>query len=293
MFGYIRPVRPDLLVREDELYNALYCGLCRYCGRHVTSFSRFLLNYDFTFLAVLRLSMTGEEVRTEKARCPYKLRKRPTAVCENAYAVTAGSFGLLTYYKLLDDLKDETGLKRFGKRLLLPLAKRMRKKALLLGASEDAVRIPIEELNALEKEKCASPDRAADCFARLTADVAAAGLEGESEAIARQCGYHVGRFVYLIDALDDLAEDAKKGNYNPFLLYYGSEQNAREHEEDIRVTLEDSMRVFSRTYALHCGPVLNSLDRILFNISDLGGPAAVRRVLDSGKTKSKKGNRND
>lgn len=291
MFGYIRPVRPELLVREDELYGAVYCGLCRYSGKHITHFSRFLLNYDFTFLAVLRMSLTGEQPDTVSVRCPYKLRKQKTVLCTDAYALTAKYFGLFTYYKVRDDLLDEKGWKRLGKRLLLPIASRMRKKALRLGADEDVVRKPVEELRALEKEACASPDRAADCFARLLSAVAAEGLEGTTADIAAQCGYHIGRFVYLIDALDDLEEDAETGNYNPFLLRYGSLADAKAHSGEIATTLEDSMRVFSRTYALHCGPVLNALDRILFNISDLGGPAAVRRILaakNGKKTKRRK-----
>ena len=122
MFGYIRPVRPDMLVGDDELYGAVYCGLCRYSGRHVTHASRFLLNYDFAFLAVLRASLTNEEIRTERVRCPYKFRKRSSAVCDGAFASAAGYFGILTYYKLLDDLNDERGWKKFGKKFLLPLA---------------------------------------------------------------------------------------------------------------------------------------------------------------------------
>lgn len=294
MFGYIRPVRPDMLVGDDELYSAVYCGLCRYSGRHVTHASRFLLNYDFAFLAVLRASLTNEEIRTERVRCPYKFRKRSSAVCDGAFASVAGYFGILTYYKMLDDLNDERGWKKFGKKFLLPLASRMRKKARALGTDEKLVTKPLEDLAALEKEGKehgdVSPDRAADCFARLTAGITSEGLTGTDADIARQCGYHIGRFVYLIDALDDLEEDAKSGNFNPFLLRYGSLSNAQSHADEIRTTLEDSMRVFSRTYALRCGPVLTPLDRIIFNIADLGGKAAVARVLSGRNNRKAKRN---
>ncbi|MBP5230278.1 MAG: hypothetical protein ILO68_00980 [Clostridia bacterium] len=288
MFGYIRPVRRELLVKDDELYGALYCGLCRYSGKHVTHLARFVLNYDFTFLAVLRLSLTGEPFQTRKIRCPYKLRKKETVVCEDAYRVTASHFGILTYYKLLDDVRDEKGWKRAGARLLLPFARRMRKKAVRLGASEDLVRESIQNLQEVERLRSASPDEAADCFAKLTSGLVSSGLSGAEERIARRCGYHIGRFVYLIDALDDLEKDEKSGSYNPFLVQYGTAENAASHAEDVAVTLNDSMRAFSRDYALHCGADLTSLDRILFNISDLGGPAAVQRVLRSAKLSDNK-----
>lgn len=290
MFGYIRPVREDLLVKDDALYGALYCGLCRYSGKHISHASRFFLNYDFVFLALLRASVTDEPIRVGKARCPYKLRKKATAFCDGAFATAASCFGLFTYYKLLDDLSDEKGLKRFGRKLLLPFAKRMRKKALALGIDEDAVRLPIEELHRLEAENCASPDRVADCSARIMASVASEGLEGDRKAIASQCGYHIGRFVYLIDALDDWAKDAKSGSYNPFIAAYGTPDapDHAEKRESLRITLEDSMRVFSHTYALKCGPVLTAADRILFNVADRGGPAAVARVLNGPNNRKEK-----
>ena len=290
MFGYIRPVRADLLVRDDDLYGALYCGLCRYSGRHLTHFSRFLLNYDFVFLALLRASVTDEEIRTGSVRCPYKLKKKKAAFCDSAFALTAAYFGLFTYYKLLDDLADEKGFKKFRRKLLLPLAKRMRRKAIQLGADEDTVRLPIEELHGLEKENCPSPDKAADCFAKMMAAVSSEGLDGDRKAIASQCGYHIGRFVYLIDALDDLEEDRKNGTYNPFLAQWGQEISEK-NLYNARITLEDSMRVFSRTYALKCGPNLEACDRILFNIADRGGPAAVARVLNDKNRKDKRKNR--
>ena len=140
------------------------------------------------------------------------------------------------------------------------------------------IRSPIERLRELEIARCDSPDRTADQFGILMRDVAADGLSGDKKQIAEQCGYHIGRFVYLIDAFDDLLSDEKSGSYNPFLLRYGSAEEAMAHKEEIVRTLEDSMRVFSHSYALACPPVLTGIDRIIFNISDLGGRESVRRV---------------
>ena len=281
LFGYIRPVQSELLVKESNFYDAVYCGLCRYSGKHLTHASRYLLNYDFTFLSVLRLSLTGSEVRAEKVRCPYKLHKKQAIVCDEVFAYTASAFGLFSYYKLEDDLRDEKGFSRFCKRLLRPFFKRMRRKSQKVcgyPGMEEQIRLPIEELHRLEEANCDSPDRAADCFGRILRDVASAGLEGDKKAIAEQCGYHIGRFIYLIDAYDDFISDDEKGCYNPFLAKYGSVTQVFLHESEIRQTLIDSMNVFSHSYALACGPVLTGMDRILFNICDLGGREAIRKV---------------
>lgn len=281
MFGYIRPVKSELLVKEANFYDAVYCGLCRYSGKHLSHASRYLLNYDFTFLSVLRLSLTGCEVRTEQVRCPYKLHKKTAVVCDEVFAYTASAFGLFSYYKLEDDLRDEKGLARFGKKLLRPLFKRIRRKSERIAVStamEEQIRLPIEELHALEQANCDSPDRAADCFGRILRDISSEGLEGEKRAIAEQCGYHIGRFIYLIDAYDDFVSDAASGCYNPFLAKYGSAEQVFLHAAEIRQTLTDSMNVFSHSYALACGPALTGPDRILFNICELGGREAIRQV---------------
>ncbi len=278
MFGYIRPVKSELLVKEANFYDAVYCGLCRYSGKQVSHFSRFLLNYDFTFLALLRLSLTESEATVQKKRCPYKLHKRATVCCDPVYAYTASAFGLFCYYKWEDDLRDRKGISRFGKRLLSPFFRHIRKKCAGFPEMEEQIRLPIEELHTLEDAHCNSPDHAADCFGRILREIAAYDLEGSKRAIAEQCGYHIGRFIYLIDAYDDCKEDAESGNYNPFLAKYGSEEMVREHACEIRQTLTDSMNVFSHSYALACGPVLTGIDRILFNICELGGQEAIRRV---------------
>lgn len=278
MFGYIRPVKSELLVKEADFYDAVYCGLCRYSGRHLSHISRFLLNYDFTFLAILRLSLTGDEVKVKKMRCPYKLRKRATVCCDSVFSYTASAFGLFSYYKLEDDLRDGKGVSKFAKRLVRPFFRRIKKKCGVFPQMEEQIRLPIEELHKLEEAHCDSPDRAADCFGRIMREIAAGGLAGNKRAIAEQCGYHIGRFIYLIDAYDDFESDAESGNYNPFLEKYGSADGVRAHADAIRQTLTDSMNVFSRSYALACGPVLTGPDRILFNICELGGQAAIKQI---------------
>lgn len=291
MFGYIRPVKSELLVKEANFYDAVYCGLCRYSGKRLSHASRFLLNYDFTFLSVLRLSLTGCEVRTEQVRCPYKLHKKTAVVCDEVFAYTASAFGLFSYYKLEDDLRDEKGFSRFRKRLLRPLFNRIRRKSQKVSGStemEERIRLPIEELHALEEAGCDSPDRAADCFGRILRAVAAGGLTGDKKAVAEQCGYHIGRFIYLIDAYDDFVSDANSGCYNPFLAKYGSVEQVFLHAAEIRRTLIDSMNVFSHSYALACGPVLTGMDRILFNICDLGGREAIRQVEEKLKKSQQK-----
>lgn len=129
MFGYIRPVESELLVKEYEFYRAVYCSLCKTGGRRVSRFSRFFLNYDFVFLALVRLALTREQVSTERTFCPYRLKKKTVLAENDAVTYTTAAFGLLSYYKLCDDIADLRGFRRLKKRLLLPLFSRMAQKS--------------------------------------------------------------------------------------------------------------------------------------------------------------------
>ncbi|MCQ2425234.1 MAG: DUF5685 family protein [Lachnospiraceae bacterium] len=219
MFGYVTPDVPELKVKEHALYRAVYCGLCRSMGTNVTAASRLSLSYDFVFLALVRLSLSGETVSFSEGRClahPFKKRQYAKETPSLAYAAKAS--GLLTYHKLRDDIADKRFLPSLPSRLLLPAAARMRKKAALPDL-DAKISASLASLSALEKgaSEDASPDRAAALFGDLLGGIFTEGLTGNEEKIAREIGYHVGKWIYLADAADDLEKDKKTGAFNPFL----------------------------------------------------------------------------
>ena len=141
MFGYVKPYNPELRVRELEEYKAVYCGLCKQLGRSFGVFARFTLSYDFAFLAMLKTALDSEICpETERCACiahPFCKRIR---VRENAAMQMAARTAMISvYYKLLDDRADEGFFRRIGAALLLPFAKRARRKALAFadGAAAD------------------------------------------------------------------------------------------------------------------------------------------------------------
>ena len=62
MYGYVRTHAPELKVRQQEYYRAVYCGLCRTMGKCTGQCSRMTLSYDFTFFALVRMALTGERI---------------------------------------------------------------------------------------------------------------------------------------------------------------------------------------------------------------------------------------
>ena len=280
MFGYIRPVKGELLVKDSEFYSAVYCGLCRWGGKNISHLTRWLLNYDFVLLALLRMSLSEEKICVEKKRCPYKAKKKNCVCADQSYSFVCSAFGLLTYEKLLDDINDEKGIKTFLKRLAKPVFKHISKKSDNFEGLSDIIKNSITQLADYEKEKCDSPDIAADSFGVMMKEIAAYGFTDNRRLIAENCGYHIGRFIYLADAFDDLEKDGKSGNYNPFILKYGSVENALNNRESIKETLFDSLNAFSNYYALAAKTPMDGIDRLIFNITELGGRDAVKRITE-------------
>lgn len=228
MFGYVKPYNPELRVRELEEYKAVYCGLCKQLGRSFGVFARFTLSYDFAFLAMLKTALDSEICpETERCACiahPFCKRIR---VRENAAMQMAARTAMISvYYKLSDDREDEGFFRRIGAVLLLPFAKRARRKAFAFadGAAADEAAAKMSAAQAqLEAEKCQIPDAAAEPTANFLAAVLKnCAATAEQAAVLERFGYLLGRYVYLCDALDDLENDRRRGRYNPF-LYAGGE----------------------------------------------------------------------
>ena len=286
MFGYVRPLKSELLVKDSEFYTAVYCGLCHYGGKNISFLTRWLLNYDFVLLSLLRMSLTDESICAEKKLCPYKLRKKNCVCANGSYDYVISVFGMLTYGKILDDIRDEKGFKRFIKRLIKPVFARIAKRCDKYDGLKDIIQQGLDATQKAEEEKCSSIDKAADGFATMMKSITSYGLDGNEKLVAESCGYHIGRYIYLADAFDDIEADEASGNYNPFITAYGSAENALNNESVIKETLFDSLNAFSNYYALTAKNPLNAIDRLIFNITELGGRDAVKRICErKGKTK--------
>ncbi len=237
MFGYIRPHKAELRLREFEEYRGIYCGLCRDLGKRYGLFARMTLSYDCTFYALLLL---GESLRCGgfyQGRCRVNPLKKCT-YCGNEQKpvqMAAAVSVILAYEKLLDDFQDG-GLGRKTLSLLLrPLASRGANKA---GKEYPRFMEAAQRMRQAQKEAEEDPlsglDACAHPTAQLLQELFSAGqclLEVENsgtevpvspkQRIIGQLGYHLGRWVYLMDACDDLQKDIKKKRFNPLIRRFG------------------------------------------------------------------------
>ena len=148
----------------------------------------------------------------------------------------------LTYEKMQDDSLDRDT--SFGRRCLialwLPLLKiacrRVTRKNKELESLFSSVSVSMEEGRRLEKSG-ASLDEMCASFANCLSDIFSFGIEGDKKRILSSIGSFIGRYIYTLDAMDDLESDDKKGAFNPILLRYGSLAKSKSHFEELDLVL--------------------------------------------------------
>ncbi len=224
MFGYVKPVIGDLLVKEYEFYKAVYCGICRSMKKHTGALTNATLSYDSVMLALLRLLYEDDSVyKTRRRRCAANPIKKRHIMDDNpALEYTARAFAILSYHKLRDDLADEGAMKRIALAPVRPIVKGGARRADM--AELDALaEEKLAAITKLEAEGCPSVDEPATLFGELLGAIFCYGMEGEGATVLYQIGYHLGKFIYAADAAEDYERDVKRGRYNPYAAVYGTD----------------------------------------------------------------------
>ncbi|MBR6361431.1 MAG: hypothetical protein IKS04_06505 [Clostridia bacterium] len=224
MLGYVKPDRPELKIKEYELYRGIYCSLCRALGRNYSPLAKILLSYDFALAAMIRLALGDESCVFDAGRCPFNPAKR-CSYCRSTAETDfcAHCIIIISYYKILDNIRDRGFLKKLGALLIFPVIALMHKKAARLAPDiEKTASGCIKNQAESESRADCSPDEAAHNSAFAMGKTLSYGFEGETAEKLDSLGYMLGRFVYLIDAADDLEDDIKKKNFNPFKTEFPS-----------------------------------------------------------------------
>lgn len=291
LFGYVRPRKSELLVREWEAYRGVYCAMCRSLGKNYGAAAKLALNYDCTFYAVFLLSALPKPLpRFQTGRCAANpLKKCPFCRAsggevENAAALTV----LLAYHKVLDDLSDSGMWEKLLHLLPYPAVRRACRKAArsypeLAKIVSDAMerQREAERMEDPGIDLCAEPT--AGMLARIFESAAAAGNEAGSPRarIFRRFGYCLGRWIYLMDAADDLADDVRTGAFNPFAVRFRIDARSAPQEiERARGYANGTLnQTLSQLGAAANLLEMNELGPIVRNVVFLGLPQMQKELL--------------
>ena len=290
MFGYVRPFKPELKICEYDVYQGTYCGLCKQLGKDYGLFARMTLSYDFAFLAMVARGMQEKAPKFQRERCMvHPLKKRPClCTCGDLSFVSACAM-LMFYYKLKDNIVDSSFAKKIGYYCVLPLASRYRKKAVKRYPELEEI---MEQNIALQQQT----ERREDCTLDMAAEHSARALGricellGQTETqkkVLHRFGFLIGRWVYLMDALDDLEEDVEKKRFNALVCWAQGNNVPLEDRQRIREYAQQQINMTTGEIALAYELMdIKYYKSILDNVIYLGFAAAKQQVI-SGKQEEK------
>ncbi len=220
MFGYIVVNKPEMKFREFDVYQSYYCGLCKSLKERYGKRGQMTLSYDMTFLALLLTSLYEPETKSGYRRCAaHPVEKH--LYRQNEFTDYAADMNLLlSYEKCLDDWNDERKTK---KRIMAALLKSKNQRVYERYPSKiDKICKYMDKIHEYEKVQSRNIDEVAGAFGEIMAEIFAYRSD-EWEETLRRMGFFFGKFIYLMDAYEDIEADLEKGTYNPLKDLYRRE----------------------------------------------------------------------
>lgn len=297
MFGYVTPLKGELKVKDFNRFKCYYCGLCCHIKKQFGNIPRMALNYDMTFLGLLLDGLNPDEVKVSSHICLLHPTQKKIVISENKAISYAAYINIsLFYYKLIDDVQDDKSIKsRISALILSPYRKKFPESLVKIDSH---IQQHLNDLSILEDNKSfSSLDEICDPFANLVGIIFRDypyELIDDSEELRNtlfSLGYSIGKWIYLIDALDDLKKDMSQGKFNPLNFLYNKDNMTYEN-------LIESVKPRIEFTILNCGySIKENLARldikrnkdILYNIVELGLMDKYLKVInhfeDTNKTK--------
>jgi len=220
----VKPDKPELKIREYELFRSYYCGLCKSIGKRYGLLHRVTLTYDCTFLALLLNSVFSNSVQLRDGFCLLHPSRKRKIVRNNKFINYAADCNiLLAYNKLRDNMMDEE--KVLDKAACVLLSRSYKKARSRYPGLAVFIEEKLQELRRLEEEKCDNLDRISEPFARLTEKLfcneelmeMCGVIDYGTMKVLEWLGYNLGKWIYIADACHDLKEDFVEGRFNPIL----------------------------------------------------------------------------
>lgn len=252
MFGYILINKPEMKFKEYDVYHSYYCGLCKTLKQNYGIKAQFTLNYDLTFLGIFLSGLYEPSTKMQRKRCMiHPISKH--LVCRNdCIDYVAKMSLLLTYQKCQDDILDEH-------KYYMSVYKKVLEKHYLKIKKEYPEKVSkieryLDKIHECEKNYETNLDKIAGYFGNIMGEICIY-KEDEWKEELYQFGFYLGKFIYLIDAYDDIEEDQKKGTFNPFL-----QNKSSLLEEEIQNILE--MMISNTTMIFERLPIIEHAEII-------------------------------
>ena len=256
MFGYIIVNKAELKFKEFDIYHSYYCGLCQVLKERYGALGQMSLSYDMTFLLMLLTELYEPETRVAHCKCiahPFEKHETRSNILTE---YIADMNVLFTCYKCQDDWEDE---KKFIPMVYgRMLEGRSKKQQERYGQKVSTIRLLMQKFTEAEKSGTADIDTMAGLFGEIMAQIVVCREDEWSEILGR-FGFFLGKFIYLMDAYEDVEEDIRKGTYNPLKKLYEEPDFEEKCKTILMMMMSECCKEFEKL------PIVDNVD-ILRNI---------------------------
>jgi len=243
MFGYINVNKSELSEENQKIYQAYYCGLCQRLREHCGKRGQILLSYDMTFLELLLTGLYEPEEKERAFVCAIHPTKKQTALENEVSDYCAAVNLMLAYHNLMDDWKDE---KKYSKVYMANMiSKYYLKFAEQYPRQAKAIESYMENLSIYERQKESNIDLVAGLTGEMLGEVFA-WKEDEWYQELKTLGFYMGKYIYLMDAYEDIDKDEKKDNYNPLRIL--KKDNPKDFETLTRLMMTSMMSECAKSF---------------------------------------------
>ncbi len=260
MYGYIIPDKPNMYIKDFTFFRAFYCGLCKSIGGKCGQIARLSTNYDMTFFNILMHNILGKEVEIASEACILNpVKKKPIVKTDSLTEQIVGINTLMFYYKVEDDFVDGDKARAIA---LAPIVKPKAKKARKNMPEIDKIlKKGFSDLRVMEQANETSIDKVSEPFSIIIADVAKIIVGDKFNDYIYNLCYNLGKWVYLMDALDDIDDDFKDKRYNPFLVRFNNYEN---REQFLQINREEIEYIMMSVY----NGIVNNYNKLDVKISE-------------------------
>jgi hypothetical protein len=255
MFGYILVNKKELSAEDQRTYKTYYCGVCQALKERAGRKGQMLLQYDMTFLSLLLSGLYEPKESEKEFKCKVHPLGTKNAVVSDLSQYAADMNILLGYYNLLDDYLDDKSIN--ARKMAESLKATVEELIHLYPRQAKAIKESVQK--TAEAESCRETNLSliSGFSGKMVGEVFAWKDDMWSDEL-RNIGFYLGKFIYLMDAYEDMDKDEKNHSFNPLLI-------ARDKEEGY---FETHIRQLLTTQVAECAsrfeklPVIKNLEII-------------------------------
>lgn len=256
MFGYVVAHKPELKMREFYKYKAYYCGLCKVLREKYGFSGQLTLTYDMTFLIILLTSLYEPVSDVEEKRCIVHPLEKQKMLTNEITEYAADMNVVLSYFHLKDDWQDEKSKKGYlGMKALSRAYRKLEEKYL---DKCKRIRECLDTLQTCEIQGESDIDTVSRCFGDLMAELFVYKQDVWEETL-RKVGFYLGKFIYIMDAYDDVVQDSKKHNYNVLISEFEKEEFDEYCKEMLNAILAECTNAFELLPCVEDAEILRNI----------------------------------